>query len=201
MTEMFSYPVVEAFHSVQGEGAYTGVNAFFIRLAGCDVGCWFCDTKESWEAYRHPLHPVEDLVAEVTAANPAIVVVTGGEPLMHDLYPLTQALQKAGLRVHLETSGAHPMSGEFNWVTLSPKKFKPPHPSVYSQVSELKVVVVNQSDLRWAEEHAARIPPTALKYLQPEWATERSRALVFEYVLTHPEWRVSLQTHKFLGVR
>ncbi len=195
------YPVVETFHSVQGEGHWTGTNAFFIRLAGCDVGCWFCDTKESWDMSQHPWRSVDALVAEAQAASPAIVVVTGGEPLMHDLTPLSRALRAVGLRVHLETSGAHPFSGAWDWVTLSPKKFRPPHPSVYPHVHELKVVVVNQSDLAWAETHAARVPPTAVKYLQPEWSTAKSRQLILEYVLQHPEWRVSLQTHKVLGVR
>ncbi|WP_027891140.1 7-carboxy-7-deazaguanine synthase QueE [Calidithermus chliarophilus] len=196
-----SYPVVETFHSVQGEGYYAGVNAFFIRLGGCDVGCWFCDTKESWDAGKHPTRTVEELVTEAASVKPAIVVVTGGEPLMHDLNPLTWGLRSAGLRAHLETSGAHPYSGNFDWVTLSPKKFKAPHPSVYPHVNELKVVVVNHSDLAWAEEHARRISPTAVRSLQPEWSTPKSRELIFQYVLRNPDWRISLQTHKFLEVR
>lgn len=196
-----TYPVVETFHSVQGEGMHTGVSAFFIRLAGCDVGCWFCDTKESWDANKHAKRTVADLANEASQARPAIVVITGGEPLMHDLAPLTRELRKAGLRVHLETSGAHPFSGEFDWVTLSPKKFKEPHPSVYPQVDEVKIVVINRSDLDWGEGHAARVPVSAVKMLQPEWSTAGSRDLIFSYVLEHPEWRISLQTHKFLEVR
>ena len=194
-------PVVETFHSVQGEGAWTGVNAFFIRLGGCDVGCTWCDSKPTWNPNRHRRRSVVELTEEAKAATPAIVVVTGGEPLMHDLTPLTEHLQAAELRLHLETSGAHPFSGTFNWVTFSPKKFKPPHESVYSHVQELKVVVANDDDLQWAEQQAALIQAETLKYLQPEWNTPTSQDLVFKYVLKHPEWRISLQTHKFLGVR
>jgi len=194
-------PVVETFHSVQGEGAWTGTNAFFIRLAGCDVGCPWCDTKHSWNAHRHPQRLTADLIAEAKAANPAIVVVTGGEPLMYDLSSLSNGLRTAGLRVHLETSGAHPFSGNFDWVTFSPKPSKPPHKSIYLQVSELKVVVAKPSDLSRAEDHAAQIPTDAVKLLQPEWGTPGSYSLIFEYVLSHPEWRISLQTHKFTNIR
>jgi organic radical activating enzyme len=195
-------PVVETFHSVQGEGASTGVSAFFIRLAGCDVGCTWCDTKESWNPKRHQERNVAELTQEAKEKAPCIVVVTGGEPLMHDLNPLTSSLRAAGLRVHLETSGAYPFSGCFDWVTLSPKTTKPPHESVYPHVSELKVVVVNSRDLEWAQQQAAKVPTSALKYLQPEWNTHvASQSLIVEYIKQHPEWRLSLQTHKFLGVR
>jgi organic radical activating enzyme len=194
-------PVVETFHSVQGEGAWAGTNAFFIRLAGCDVGCPYCDTKHSWDARRHPQRLTADLIAEAKAVKPAIVVITGGEPLMHDLSFLSNGLRAAGLRVHLETSGAHPFSGNFDWVTFSPKQSKPPDNSIYAQVNELKVVVVTQSDLGWAEQQAAKVPVSAIKSLQPEWETPDSYALIFEYVLSHPEWRISLQTHKFTNIR
>lgn len=194
-------PVVETFHSVQGEGTWTGTNAFFIRLAGCDVGCPWCDTKHSWNARRHSQRHTTDLIAEAKAANPAIVVITGGEPLMHDLSALSTGLKAVGLQVHLETSGAHPFSGSFDWVTFSPKRFKLPHDSIYSHVSELKVVVASPTDLEWAEHHAAKIPSHAVKFLQPEWSTPESYSLIFDYVLTHPEWRISLQTHKFTNIR
>ena len=194
-------PIVEMFHSIQGEGAWAGTNAFFIRLAGCDVGCPWCDTKQSWNPKRHPLREIGDLVAAAKATNSQIVVITGGEPLMHDLTALTQQLKKADLQVHLETSGAHLFSGSFDWVTFSPKRFKPPHPSIYPQASELKVVVADESDLAWAEQQAAHLSPTVDKRLQPEWETSGSQQIVFDYVLRHPEWRVSLQTHKFLGVQ
>ncbi|AFY78452.1 organic radical activating enzyme [Pleurocapsa sp. PCC 7327] len=199
--ETITYPIVETFHSVQGEGAWTGVSAFFIRLGGCDVYCPWCDQKESWKAKRHPQRSLVELATEAKAANPAIIIITGGEPLMHDLNPLTRQLRKLGLRVHLETSGAHPFSGQFDWVTFSPKQYKLPHNSIYDRVSELKVVVTNPEDLQWAEQQATQIPPEALKYLQPEWNTPQSQQIIFDYVLQHPEWRISLQMHKFLGVR
>ncbi|MCY7324328.1 MAG: 7-carboxy-7-deazaguanine synthase QueE [Phormidesmis sp. CAN_BIN36] len=194
-------PIVETFHSVQGEGAWTGTNTFFIRLAGCDVGCWFCDTKESWNLRQHPQREVRDLVRDAIAANPAIVVITGGEPLMHDLTVLSHSLHDVGLRVHLETSGAHLFSGQFDWVTLSPKVSKPPHESVYAHASELKIVVANAQDLIWAEQQSAKISAPVIRYLQAEWSTQESRDLIFDYVLQHSQWRISVQTHKMLGVR
>lgn len=195
------YPVVETFHSVQGEGYWSGTNAFFIRLGGCDVGCWFCDTKESWNAKRHPQQSARELAIAAQGSNPAITVITGGEPLLHDLAALTEAGHQRGLHLHLETSGAHPFSGSFEWVTLSPKPFKPPHDSVYPQVRELKVVISKPEDFDWAEQHARRVPATAVLFLQPEWSTPESHGWIVEYVLRHPQWRISLQTHKVLGVR
>jgi 7-carboxy-7-deazaguanine synthase len=194
-------PVVEAFHSIQGEGCWMGTSAFFIRLAGCDVGCPWCDTKQSWPVKPHPLVPIDELVRQAQAAQPQIVVITGGEPLMHDLSSLTEALQQAGLRIHLETSGSHPFSGTFDWVTLSPKRYKPPLFNIYPHIQELKVVIADITDFAWAEEQAMQVPATVTKQLQPEWTTPDSRALVFQYVLQHPQWRVSLQTHKFIGVQ
>ena len=195
-----AYPVVETFHSVQGEGYWTGVNAFFIRLGGCDVHCPWCDTKHSWNP-SHPQQSPAELATAAKAVNPAIVIITGGEPLMHDLFPLTTALKNEGLQVHLETSGAHPFTGNFDWITFSPKQFKAPHHSIYSQVSELKVVVTNKYDLKWAEQQAALIPKTSLCYLQPEWNSPQSKDLIFNYVLQHPKWRISLQTHKLLQIQ
>ena len=196
-----TYPIVETFHSVQGEGAHTGVSAYFIRLAGCDVACPWCDTKESWNAKRHPQKTIKELVAKVSEASGAIAIITGGEPLLHDLLPLTQALHKQNIRVHLETSGSHSFSGEFDWVTFSPKQFLAPHPSIYPQVNELKVVITSEYDLKWAEQQAALVPSDAVKYLQPEWNTPQSKDLIFNYVLQHPQWQISLQTHKLLQVR
>jgi 7-carboxy-7-deazaguanine synthase len=196
-----TYPIVETFHSVQGEGAWTGVSAFFIRLGGCDVHCPWCDTKQSWNPKRHPQISLQEIAKEAKAANPAIVVITGGEPLMHDLKPLTDRLHQLELRVHLETSGAHPFSGNFDWVTFSPKRFKSPHPSIYEHANELKVVVVNEEDLQWAQQQAALVPEYTLKYLQPEWNTPQSKDLILAYILKHPQWRISLQTHKLLEVR
>lgn len=194
-------PVVETFHSVQGEGFWAGSNAFFIRLAGCDVGCPWCDTKHSWPMDKHPEHELSDLVTAAMRLNPSMVVITGGEPLMHDLTDLTFELRAVGLSVHLETSGAHPLSGQFDWITLSPKRFKPPVEAIYRHVDELKVVVGDRADIHWAELAAQKAPAKAIKILQPRWESKIGQQLVFEYVLTHPEWRVGLQTHKFLGVR
>ncbi|OIP68670.1 MAG: 7-carboxy-7-deazaguanine synthase QueE [Oscillatoriales cyanobacterium CG2_30_44_21] len=194
-------PIVETFHSIQGEGTWMGASAFFIRLAGCDVGCPWCDTKISWNIKKHPQIAIADLVAQASEVKPAIVVITGGEPLMHDLSELTQQLKKQGLRVHLETSGAHPFSGSFDWVTFSPKRFKHPHSSIYNHVSELKVVIQEPLDLEWAEQNATMLDAQVLKYLQAEWSTSSSKELVMHYVLSHQDWRVSIQTHKLLGVR
>ncbi|MEA5534307.1 7-carboxy-7-deazaguanine synthase QueE [Crocosphaera sp. XPORK-15E] len=196
-----TYPIVETFHSIQGEGTWMGVSAFFIRLAGCDVYCPWCDQKESWTSKLSPQQSIKVLGEAAKQANPTIVIITGGEPLMHDLWPLTKELQSLGLRVHLETSGAHAFSGQFDWVTFSPKPFKVPHESVYSHVNELKVVIANQKDLIWAEEQAKKLHPEAIKYLQPEWNSPQSQPLIFDYILDHPDWRMSLQMHKFLGVR
>ncbi|MCC0179696.1 7-carboxy-7-deazaguanine synthase QueE [Waterburya agarophytonicola K14] len=200
-TKIKTYPIVETFHSVQGEGYWTGVNAFFIRLAGCDVHCPWCDTKHSWNPQRHPQKSTQELATEAKKAEPAIVIVTGGEPLMHNLFPLTTALRSAGMRVHLETSGAHPFSGDFDWVTFSPKQFKAPHQSVYDRTNELKVVVTNKYDLKWAEQQSALVSKTALYYLQPEWNSPKSKQLIFDYILQHPEWCISLQTHKLLEIQ
>ena len=196
-----SYPIVETFHSVQGEGAHTGVSAYFVRLAGCDVACPWCDTKESWNSKRHPQKSITELVDKVSQAKGAIAVITGGEPLLHDLLPLTQALRAKSIPVHLETSGAHPFSGDFDWVTFSPKQFKAPHPSIYERADELKVVITKEYDLKWAEQQAALVAPNTLKYLQPEWSTSQSKSLIFDYVKQNPQWRISLQTHKLLEVR
>ena len=199
--ESVTYPVVETFHSVQGEGYWTGVNAYFIRLGGCDVHCPWCDTKESWNARQHQVRSPEDLAVAAKATNPAIVIITGGEPLMHDLYPLTTAIKQRGMSVHLETSGAHPFSGDFDWVTFSPKQFKLPHPSIYERTDELKVVVGEERDLVWAEQQAKLVSAETIKYLQPEWNRPPSKDLIFNYVLQHPQWRISLQTHKLLQVK
>jgi organic radical activating enzyme len=195
-------PVMERFLTIQGEGAHVGTSAWFIRLAGCDVGCAWCDVKESWDAARWPQVSVEALVSEARASGAPICVVTGGEPAMHVLEPLTAGLQAAGLRTHIETSGAHPITGQWDWITLSPKRFKPAREEVFAQAHELKVVVVNSADLGWAEEHAARLQPEAVCFLQPEWdRRERVLGRILTHIAGHPRWRLSLQTHKYIGVR
>ncbi|MEZ4760374.1 MAG: 7-carboxy-7-deazaguanine synthase QueE [Flavobacteriales bacterium] len=194
-------PVMEAFGTVQGEGAFTGQAAWFIRLGGCDVGCTWCDVKESWDAAAHPVRSVDDLVAEALEQPARIAVITGGEPAMHELGPLTHALRAAGFRTHIETSGAHPLSGEWHWICFSPKKFRAPLPEIYDRADELKVIVYNRHDLDWAGEHAARVRPGCLLYLQPEWdRREVVMPLITAHVQAHPEWRISLQTHKYLGI-
>ena len=199
--EPATLPVVETFHSVQGEGFWTGTNAFFIRLAGCDVGCSWCDTKHSWPMDKHPQRAIAALVEEAIAVRPFMVVITGGEPLMHNLDELTAPLKQSGLRIHLETSGSHPLSGKFDWISLSPKQFKPPLEELYPLVSELKVVVDGKDDLAWAELTAQKTTAQAVKILQPQWDSPIGQQLVMDYVLSHPEWRIGLQTHKFLRVR
>ncbi len=192
---------MERFYTLQGEGAYTGQAAYFIRLGGCDVGCVWCDVKESWDATAHPQVPVERLVRDAAAHPGRIVVVTGGEPLMHDLSDLTDALHAAGLRTHIETSGSSPLSGDWDWICLSPKKFKAALPAVFEKAHELKVVVFNKHDLKWAEEQAARVGPDCIRYLQPEWSKRDTvMPLITEHVKAHPGWRVSLQTHKYLDI-
>ncbi|MBR9860279.1 4Fe-4S cluster-binding domain-containing protein [bacterium] len=195
------YPVMEYFYSVQGEGFHAGTPAFFIRLGGCDVGCVWCDVKESWDPDAHPLYETEDLVSEWRKSGASIVILTGGEPAMYDLRPLTTELKDAGAIVHIETSGAYALKGDFDWVTLSPKKFKAPIASAISIANELKVVVFNKSDFLWAEKFELQVPSACKLYLQPEWDREaQMKGPIFNYVLQHPHWRISLQTHKYLGV-
>ena len=194
------YPVMEHFYTIQGEGVHTGRAAYFIRTAGCDVGCWWCDVKDSWEEANHPKMKVSELVEAVKASGTEIAVITGGEPLLHNLEALTQAIQSIGVKTHIETSGSSPFSGSFDWVTLSPKRFKKPLDEIFPQVDELKVVVLTNKDLAWAEENAAKCAPNTRLLLQPEWDSPKSIPLIVEYVKEHPKWGISLQTHKFLNV-
>jgi len=194
-------PVMEAFFTIQGEGGFSGSAAYFIRLGGCDVGCVWCDVKESWDADAHPKKSVSELVAGAKDSGAEIAVITGGEPAMHDLTELTDHLRKSGLRTHIETSGAHSLTGEWHWICFSPKKFKAPLDEVYDVADELKVVVYNKHDLKWAETHAAKVRKDCLLYLQPEWdRTETVMPMIVEYVKTHPKWRISLQTHKYMNI-
>lgn len=195
-----TYPIMEHFYTIQGEGVHTGKSAYFIRTGGCDVKCWWCDVKDSWDESIHPRLTVSELVSAVNKAKPAFVVITGGEPLLHDLSALTHALHENGHKVHIETSGSSPFSGELDWVTLSPKRFKPPVDAIYPHVNELKVVVLTKKDLKWAEDHAAKCNPGTVLLLQPEWDTPASMGLIVEYVKANPQWGISLQTHKFLNI-
>jgi organic radical activating enzyme len=192
---------MELFYSLQGEGYHQGKAAFFIRLAGCDVGCVWCDVKDSWDASKHPVLSVEEIVAAAAAHPSRIAIVTGGEPLLHQLDPLTTALRAAGFQTHIETSGSSPMSGSWDWVCLSPKKFKAPLPESVKAADELKVVVFNKSDFDWANSFVNDLAADCKKYLQPEW--EKSDAmtpLVIEYIKHNPSWELSAQLHKYIQV-
>lgn len=198
---MQQLPIMEQFYTLQGEGVHQGKAAYFIRLGGCDVGCVWCDVKDSWDASKHPLHSIHSIVAAAAQHPGRLAVITGGEPLMHDLTELTQALQQAGIATHIETSGAHPVSGEWNWICLSPKKFKAPLPTIMPLANELKVVVFNKSDFAWAEKHAALVSPTCKLFLQPEWDKAATiTPLIVDYIKEHPQWQLSLQVHKYINV-
>jgi len=194
-------PVMEHFYTLQGEGFHQGSAAYFIRLGGCDVGCVWCDVKDSWDAEKHPLCDVQSLRSEAGKTQAKIAVITGGEPLMHNLDELTGALQSAGLKTHIETSGAYPLSGSWDWICLSPKKFKAPLPEIIPLAHELKIVVFNKSDFVWAEKYAALVSPSCKLYLQPEWdkAAEMT-SFIIDYIKAHPQWELSLQIHKYIHV-
>lgn len=196
-----SLPLMEEFYTIQGEGFHSGKAAYFIRLGGCDVGCHWCDVKESWDASTHPLTSVEK-IAENAAKFPAkAVVVTGGEPLLYNLDKLCAVLKSKGMELYLETSGAYPLSGNWDWICLSPKKFKPPVQQVADAAGELKVIVFNKSDLDWAEQHAKTVKSSCKMYLQPEWSkASEMTPLIIEYVMNNPKWEISLQTHKFMNI-
>ena len=194
-------PLMEDFYTIQGEGAFQGQAAYFIRLGGCDVGCVWCDVKESWDASAHPVVSVAEMADRAKASGAPVAVITGGEPLMYDLTDLTAALQAAGMRTHLETSGAYPLSGTWDWICLSPKKFKAPHPSVPSHANELKIIVYNRSDFDWAEKHASEVGRNCELFLQPEWSREAEMLpLIIDYVKAHPRWKISLQIHKYMNI-
>lgn len=194
-------PVMEQFYTIQGEGAHAGTPAYFIRLGGCDVGCFWCDVKESWDIDAHPKQTPEALAKAAVESGAKVVVVTGGEPCMHQLDELTTALHLHQLRTHIETSGAHPLTGKWDWITLSPKKFKPALDEFYSHAHELKVIVYNKHDLLWGEGHSAKMPAEALRFFQPEWdERDSSVPMILNYIREHTHWRISLQTHKYIGI-
>lgn len=196
-----SLPVMEHFYTIQGEGYHQGKAAYFIRLGGCDVGCVWCDVKDSWDADKHPHFTIEELIKIVLQTPAELVVITGGEPLMHNLDTLTAALQSARLKTNIETSGAHPLSGNWDWICLSPKKFKAPLEEVVPFANELKVVVFNKSDFDWAEKYAAMVSDNCKLYLQPEW--EKAAQItpqIIDYIKANPKWELSLQLHKYINV-
>ncbi len=201
-------PVMESFYTLQGEGFHQGKAAFFIRLGGCNVECFWCDVKESWDASVHPQKTVEEIVEEVKTAisyqllaiSP-IIVITGGEPLLHDLNALTACFQQNGFKTHIETSGSSPLSGSWNWICLSPKKFKAPLPEIFPVAHELKMVIYNKSDFRWAEENAAQVSPDCKLYLQPEWSrASQVTPFIINYIKANPKWQLSVQVHKYINV-
>lgn len=193
-------PVMEHFYTLQGEGMHSGRAAYFIRLGGCDVGCHWCDVKESWDAELHPLMNAEEL-AKTAAAHCKTIVITGGEPLMWNLNPLTQHLKSLGCAIHIETSGAHPLSGRLDWVTLSPKKNSLPLEEIYQRADELKVIVYNQHDFQFAKAQAEKVPDSCHLLLQSEWGRrEILYPEITKFILENPKWRASVQTHKYLNI-
>ncbi len=193
-------PLMEEFYTIQGEGYHSGKAAYFIRIGGCDVGCHWCDVKESWNPDLHPPTSIEH-IAENAANYSNTVVVTGGEPLTWNMLPLTNSLKEKGLSIHLETSGAYVNSGEWDWFCLSPKKTKPPVESIYELADELKIIIFNQHDFKWAEDHAKKVGKDCKLYLQPEWSKrEKVIPLISEYVMANPKWQISLQSHKYIGI-
>ncbi|MGA0317543.1 MAG: 7-carboxy-7-deazaguanine synthase QueE [Flavobacteriaceae bacterium] len=193
-------PLMEAFYTLQGEGYHKGSAAFFIRIGGCDVGCHWCDVKESWDANLHPPTPIEHIVNQAKQYSDT-VVVTGGEPLMWNMDPLCKALHGQGMQVHIETSGAYALTGTWNWFCLSPKKNKRPLQAAYDNADELKVIIYNKDDFKFAEEQAAQVAPNCKLFLQPEWSRrEKVMPLIVDYVLANPKWKASLQTHKYLNI-
>ena len=192
---------MEEFYSIQGEGYYTGNSAYFLRIGGCDVGCHWCDVKESWDSKSHPPTKVSDMILNTLNFPTETVVVTGGEPLMWNMNFLTKSLKEKGLRTHLETSGSHELSGEWDWICLSPKKFQKPLNTINPIADELKIIVQNKSDFKWAEQQRDGVSEKCKLYLQPEWSNkEKMIPLIIDYVMQNPEWQISLQTHKYLQI-
>ncbi len=194
-------PVMESFYTIQGEGYHQGKAAYFIRLGGCDVGCVWCDVKDSWDALQHPKLPIPAIVDEAKKNEGRLAVITGGEPLLHNLDELTHLLHASGFQTNIETSGSSPLSGTWDWICLSPKKFKAPLPEVIPFANELKVVIFNKTDFAWAEKYAALVNNSCKLYLQPEWEKAAIvTPLIVDYIKSHPQWQLSLQVHKYINV-
>ena len=194
-------PLMEEFYSIQGEGANTGKAAYFIRIGGCDVGCNWCDVKESWNPQIHPLTPADAIIKNINQCKARAVVVTGGEPLTYNLDYLCNELKEKEIATFLETSGIYPLSGLWDWICLSPKKNRPPLKEIYTKADELKVIIYDKSDFSWAEECAAKVKDDCLLFIQPEWSKRNNvMPLVIDYVMKHPRWIISLQSHKYMGI-
>lgn len=194
-------PLAESFYTLQGEGYNTGKAAFFIRLGGCDVGCSWCDAKETWNPSLYPPTPVEAIIEQAVLYKAKSIVITGGEPLTYPLDILCTSLKDKGMEIFLETSGSHPLSGAFDWICLSPKKKKPPVGDIHTKASELKVIIEEAQDFLWAEENRKLVAQACSLYLQPEWSKrEYITPIIVEYIKNNPEWRISLQTHKYMNI-
>ena len=194
-------PVMEHFYTIQGEGYFAGNSAYFIRLAGCDVGCVWCDVKDSWDVEAHPILKIDSLLREINLVNANLVVITGGEPALYNLSTLINKLKKTGIRTAIETSGCYKLIGDIDWYCFSPKKFKSPCEDAYKRANELKVIIYNETDFKWAEEHAHQVNEDCILFLQPEWGRQdRMLPAIIEYVKSNPKWRISLQTHKFMNI-
>ncbi|MEI6576720.1 MAG: 7-carboxy-7-deazaguanine synthase QueE [Bacteroidota bacterium] len=194
-------PLMESFYTLQGEGFHTGTAAFFIRIGGCDVGCWWCDTRESWNPDLHPATSISDILALALKHKSRAIVITGGEPLNYNMAPLTDLLHKHGFRIFLETSGSEELSGEWDWICLSPKTKAPPLPGIYSRANELKVIVFEENDFFWAEEMSSHILPSCQLFLQPEWSRrDVMMPKIIDFILANPHWRISLQSHKYMHI-
>lgn len=194
-------PLMEEFYTIQGEGFHSGKPAWFVRIGGCDVGCHWCDVKESWDASLHPITPTQTIVNNALNNPSKAVVVTGGEPLTYNLDELCSALKENGITIYLETSGAYPLSGKFDWICLSPKKTASPLPEICSRANELKVIIHNKDDFRWAEKNAQLVNENCILFLQPEWSRAKEMMpLITDYAMQHPKWNISLQTHKYMNI-
>ena len=195
------YPIMEHFFTIQGEGTYSGRAAYFIRIAGCDVGCVWCDVKESWDKDQHTTMTIKEIIEKVTESKTDFVVITGGEPAMYDLRPLVDQLKSLGITIAIETSGCYPLQGDVDWYCFSPKKFKAPCDEAYVRANELKVIINHPSDLEWANKHAEKVLDSCHLFLQPEWSkTEKLLPLIISYVKGNLKWKISLQTHKYMNI-
>lgn len=194
-------PIMEEFYTIQGEGYNTGKAAYFIRIGGCDVGCHWCDVKESWDPELHPLKSVDEVVNNASKFPAKAVVITGGEPTLYNLEYLTNKLKENGIEIYLETSGAYPLTGDWHWICLSPKKTAPPQEMIYDKANELKIIVYNKNDFNWAEQHAEKVNSDCKLYLQPEWSKSAEMLQqIIDYVQNNPKWNISLQTHKYMNI-
>ena len=194
-------PLMEAFYTIQGEGFNAGMPSYFVRIGGCDVGCHWCDVKESWNALLHPATPTDDILDQILACNAKAVVVTGGEPMNYNMSYLTSKLRENQFKIYVETSGSSPLSGDWDWICLSPKRNKPPLQEAFDRASELKVIIENDADFEWAEQMAQKVNSTSHLYLQPEWSqASKMMQRIVDFALENPKWKISIQSHKYMRI-